>query len=60
MSREVDALEKAAARLRNAYLGSPVEPLRDAMAPTDADAAYRIQALNTKHWVDQGRTIAGW
>ncbi len=60
MSREVAALEKAAARLRNAYLGSPVEPLRDAMAPTDADAAYRIQALNTQHWVDQGRTIAGW
>lgn len=52
-------IEVAAARLREAYGGVPVAPLRDLLAPTDAETAYRVQALNTRHWQDQGRRIVG-
>jgi 2-keto-4-pentenoate hydratase len=48
-----------AARLRAAYAGSPVAPLRDALEPTDADGAYAVQAFNTDFWVSEGRRIVG-
>ncbi|NIJ37709.1 2-keto-4-pentenoate hydratase [Sphingopyxis panaciterrae] len=49
----------AARRLRDAYQGGAVAPLRDIMEPTDAEAAYGIQAVNTRFWVQQGRRIVG-
>jgi len=52
-------LHSLAARLRGAYVSGPVAPLRDALAPTDAVRAYEVQALNTAHWVAQGRWIIG-
>jgi 2-keto-4-pentenoate hydratase len=48
-----------AERLRNAYAAGPVAPLRDGLLPTDGDGAYAVQAINTQHWVAQGRKIVG-
>lgn len=57
---EVDVThEQAAARLRDAYAGPAVPPLRDAIAATDAAAAYAVQAINTRHWMAQGRRVVG-
>jgi 2-keto-4-pentenoate hydratase len=52
-------IESVAARLRNAYISGPVGPLRDAMDPTDSERAYAVQAANTRHWANSGRTIVG-
>lgn len=54
-----DRLEAAAVRLRNAYAGPAVAPLRDLLDPLDIDGAYAVQAINTRHWQAQGRRIVG-
>ncbi|MDP9056120.1 MAG: fumarylacetoacetate hydrolase family protein [Pseudomonadota bacterium] len=54
-----DLIESVAARLRNAYDGGPVGPLRDAMSPTDSELAYAVQAANTRYWANSGRTVVG-
>lgn len=51
--------ETAAERLRDAYSKGAVGPLRETLAPTDADGAYTIQSINTKFWQGQGRRIVG-
>lgn len=51
--------EVLARRLRDAYAGKPVPPLRDGLDPTDADNAYVIQTINTQFWKSQGRRIVG-
>lgn len=51
--------ESLARRLREAYRVGPVPPLRDGLEPADAAGAYAIQALNTEHWLTQGRRIVG-
>lgn len=51
--------EEAAERLRGAYSGATVPPLRDTLEPTDALGAYAIQAVNTRLWENQGRRIVG-
>lgn len=51
--------EDVAARLRAAYKTRAVAPLRDALNPTDAEGAYAVQALNTRHWQAEGRSIVG-
>jgi 2-keto-4-pentenoate hydratase len=51
--------EQAAVRLRNAYRGNPVAPLRDLLGPVDSDAAYAVQLINTRYWETQGRRIVG-
>jgi 2-keto-4-pentenoate hydratase len=48
-----------AERLRHAYVGTPVPPLRDGLEPGDAAGAYAIQAINTKFWDAQSRRIVG-
>jgi 2-keto-4-pentenoate hydratase len=48
-----------AARLRRAYDGGPVPPLRDGLDPGDGEAAYAVQAINTAYWTEQGRRIVG-
>ena len=48
-----------AQRLRKAYRGSAVAPLRDGLEPTDIEGAYAVQALNTAFWVAGGRRITG-
>lgn len=51
--------ETAAVRLRGAYAGTPVEPLRDLLQPNDIDGAYAVQLLNTQFWRSQGRRVVG-
>jgi len=48
-----------ARRLRNAYQGVAVAPLRDGLAADDVAGAYAVQAINTQHWLEQGRRIVG-
>lgn len=48
-----------AARLRDAYAGAPVPPLRDGLAPGDVEAAYAIQTINTRFWEAAGRRVVG-
>ncbi len=51
--------EDLARRLRDAYAGNAVAPLRDALEPTDADGAYAVQTINARFWEAQGRRIVG-
>jgi 2-keto-4-pentenoate hydratase len=51
--------EELARRLRDAYAGGAVAPLRDGLDPTDAQGAYAVQAINTQVWRDSGRAIVG-
>lgn len=53
------SLEAIAGRLRHAYAGGAIAPLRDALDPTDAAGAYAVQAINTRFWAAQGRRIVG-
>lgn len=53
------SLENTAAALRAAYGKGAIAPLRDVLEPTDVVGAYAVQAINTRHWVDAGRRIAG-
>lgn len=53
------AYETAARRLRDAYSGEGVAPLRDLLEPTDAAGAYAVQTINTRFWEGQGRRIVG-
>ncbi len=52
-------LETAARRLRDAYSGRAIPPLRDHLEPADADGAYAVQTINTRFWEAQGRRIVG-
>lgn len=51
--------ELAARRLRDAYDGVPIEPLRDVLDPLDAVGAYAIQEINTQFWRGTGRRVVG-
>ncbi|MDP8983792.1 MAG: fumarylacetoacetate hydrolase family protein [Pseudomonadota bacterium] len=55
----MSTLQQLAERLRSAYTAGPTAPLRDGLAPTDAEAAYAIQSINTLAWSTQGRRIVG-
>ena len=48
-----------ARRLRDAYTGGTVPPMRDGLEPTDAAGAYAVQEINTRFWQSQGRRIVG-
>lgn len=48
-----------AERLRDAYAGGAVAPLRDGLEPTDVAGAYAVQEINTRFWQAQGRRIVG-
>jgi len=51
--------EEAARRLREAYGGEAIAPLREAVTPHDAEGAYAIQSINTRFWEANGRVRAG-
>ena len=55
----MEKYEIAARRLRDAYAGEAIPPLRDLLAPGDMDGAYQVQMLNTRFWQHQGRRIVG-
>jgi 2-keto-4-pentenoate hydratase len=48
-----------ARRLRDAYAGGTVPPLRDGLDPVDVAGAYAVQTINTRFWQAQGRRIVG-
>jgi 2-keto-4-pentenoate hydratase len=48
-----------AERLRIAYAGDAVSPLRDGLDPTDSAGAYAVQTINTRLWESEGRRIVG-
>lgn len=52
-------IAETAARLRTAYKGTPIGPLRDVLAPTAGETAYAIQRFNTRYWVREGRRVVG-
>ncbi|RED13369.1 2-keto-4-pentenoate hydratase [Parasphingopyxis lamellibrachiae] len=54
-----DAQEIAARKLRDAYSGKTLPPMRDTLDPIDVDGAYAIQSINTRFWEEQGRRIVG-
>jgi len=55
----MESKESAAARLRAAYQAAPIEPLRQALEPTDINGSYEVQTINTRFWESQGRQIVG-
>lgn len=56
----MNLLADAASRLRGAYASrSPCEPVRDLLAPGDVEAAYAVQEINTRLWLNQGRRLVG-
>lgn len=59
MALEDISPEILAERLRHAYRGGAVAPLRDGLRPDDVSTAYQVQSINTKYWQDQGRRIVG-
>lgn len=59
MASDRDQYQAAAHRLREAYSGQTVPPLRDILSPTDVDGAYAVQAVNTRYWSDSGRKVVG-
>ncbi len=48
-----------AARIRTAYAGPAITPIRHAEPLATIDDAYAIQTLNRDHWVREGRRIVG-
>ena len=48
-----------AARIRAAYAGAPIAPIRSQLADLDVDAAYAIQQENTANWEAEGRRLVG-
>lgn len=54
-----DNHDEIAARIRDAYAGPPIAPVRTRLADLDVDAAYAIQQKNTAHWQAAGRRLAG-
>ncbi len=52
-------LQETAERLRDAYDGAPLEPLRGVLEPTDIEGAYVVQSINTEFWKAKGRRVVG-
>ena len=48
-----------AARIRDAYAGTAIAPIRSQLTDLDVDAAYAIQQENTAHWQSKGRRLVG-
>ena len=58
MNQQIQHVELAA-RIRAAYAGTPIAPIRPQLTELDVDAAYAIQQLNTAHWEGEGRRLVG-
>ena len=58
MNQQTDHGELAA-RIRAAYAGTPIAPIRTQLAELDVDGAYAIQEANTAHWEAEGRRLVG-
>lgn len=55
-----DDIARQAKLIRDSYdSGTPITPVREALPAATIEDAYAIQEANTRHWLDQGRTIVG-
>jgi 2-keto-4-pentenoate hydratase len=55
-----ETVTKLAERLRACYdSGEPIPPIRDELPEGDVAAAYRVQEVNTEHWLGAGRRLVG-
>jgi len=54
-----DTEAAVAAALRGAYGKTPIEPFAARLGKGDVARAYRVQELNTRHWMRAGRRMAG-
>jgi 2-keto-4-pentenoate hydratase len=55
-----EVVTKLAERLRACYAsGEPIPPIRDELPEGDVDTAYRVQEVNTEHWLTAGRRLVG-
>jgi 2-keto-4-pentenoate hydratase len=54
-----DWIGATAERLRRAYGGAPIPPISGDRPELDLDTAYRVQAVNTEHWLAEGRRPVG-
>lgn len=53
-------VKDAARALREVYAGAPpIAPLRDRFDDPTIETAYAIQDVNTRKWVEEGRSITG-
>lgn len=52
-------ITQTARRLRDAYGGQTIGPLRDVLDPGDIEGAYAVQAENTRVWSEGGREVVG-
>lgn len=52
-------LHEAARRLRRAYDGTTIAPLRETLDANDVEKAYAIQSINTAFWRQEGRRVVG-
>ncbi len=60
MKRDADLIDALALRLREAdRTGTTIAPIREALAHGGPDAAYRVQEVNTRHHLEQGRRLVG-
>ncbi|MBB4301281.1 2-keto-4-pentenoate hydratase [Rhodobium orientis] len=60
MSSTEENIQKAADAIFDAHATKkPVAPIRDMLEDGDVDGAYAVQEINTKRWLDAGRTIVG-
>jgi 2-keto-4-pentenoate hydratase len=54
------AIAAAAGRLREAYRQrQPCAPVRDVLGVNDLTAAYAVQDVNTRRWLEDGRRLVG-
>ena len=55
-----ETVTKLAERLRAAYTSKePTAPVRDELPAGDVAVAYRVQEVNTEHWLGAGRRLVG-
>ncbi|NIB39159.1 2-keto-4-pentenoate hydratase [Pseudomaricurvus alkylphenolicus] len=55
-----ETILEAAQMLRQAHeTGIACEPVRDILPALSLEAAYAVQQVNTRHWVEQGRRVVG-
>ncbi|MBV5263008.1 2-keto-4-pentenoate hydratase [Pinisolibacter aquiterrae] len=60
MTTSPEAIRRAADLLfEAATAGRPVAPIRDLLAAGDVEAAYAVQAINTRRALDAGRRLVG-
>jgi 2-keto-4-pentenoate hydratase len=54
-----ETISELAERLRASYAAEPIPPIRDELPAGDAEIAYRVQEVNTEHWLAGGRRLVG-